>query len=323
MRCLITGGCGFIGSHLAEYLAKRGDEVRIIDDLSTGNFDNILNLPSTTFDKTYIQHIDYPAAILHAVYKVDIIFHLAATVGVKKINDNRIETLENNINSTKAVLEAANGIPVFIASTSEVYGKSTKVPFKEDSDLVLGPTTIGRWGYAASKITDEFLALAYHKEKNQPVTIGRLFNTIGPRQTEQYGMVVPTFFKQALSSEPITVHGDGRQVRCFSDVADTVESIVRLMDCKEANGQVVNIGNDHGIRINMLAMLIKDITQSKSEIKHIPHESVYGSDFEDIYYRLPCVDKLEKLTGFRSQTTLWNMLSKIHESMKKETCQKS
>src|ERR1700689_1203508 len=262
MRALITGGAGFIGSHLAERLLDRGDQVMLIDNLSTGSMENIRHLKKYDRMQYFLEPIENRQLLAELVDEADVIFHLAAAVGVKLIVESPVRTIETNVNGTQMVLEAASRKRklVFTASTSEVYGKSTKFPFHEDADLVLGPTTKGRWSYAASKALDEFLALSYWKEKGLPVVVARLFNTVGPRQTGRYGMVLPNFVSQALDGEPITVYGTGQQSRCFCDVRDSVEAMIRLVGTTAAVGEVVNVGNNHEVTIEGLAHLVKQRT---------------------------------------------------------------
>ena len=264
MRALITGGAGFIGSHLAERLLLRGDEVLLMDDLSTGSMENIRHLKKFERMHYFLEPIENRQLLTELVDEADVIFHLAAAVGVRLIVESPVRTIETNVNGTQLVLEAAckKRKLVFTASTSEVYGKNVNVPFHEDADLVLGPTTKGRWSYAASKALDEFLALSYWKEKRQPVVVARLFNTVGPRQTGRYGMVMPTLVGQALEGAPLTVYGTGKQSRCFCDVRDTVEAILRLIATDRAVGEVVNIGSDYEVTIEGLADVIRSQTQS-------------------------------------------------------------
>jgi UDP-glucose 4-epimerase len=300
LRNLITGGAGFIGSHLAEALIGRGDDVFILDDLSTGSVENIRHLKKYdrfhhVFDSIMNKHL-----LAEMVDECDVVYHLAAAVGVRLIVESPVRTIETNVHGTQFVLDAASKKKklVFAASTSEVYGKSDKVPFHEDADLVLGPTSKGRWSYAASKALDEFLALSYWKEKKQPVVIARLFNTVGPRQTGRYGMVLPNFVRQALDGEPITVFGTGQQSRCFCDVRDSVQAIMRLVASEKAIGEVVNIGNTHEITIEGLAHLVKQRTNSSSPITYVPYDQAYEPGFEDMPRRVPALGKLERLTGF-------------------------
>jgi len=315
LRFLITGGAGFIGSHLAARLLQRGDEVTILDDLSTGSVENIRHLKSHPRFHHVFDTIQNRSVLAELVDESEVVFHLAAAVGVRLIVESPVHTIETNVYGTQLVLEAAckKKKLVFAASTSEVYGKSEKVPFHEDADLVMGATTKGRWSYAASKALDEFLALSYWKEKHQPVVIARLFNTVGPRQTGRYGMVLPNFVRQALDGTPITVFGDGKQSRCFCDVADSVEAILRLIATPAAVGEVVNIGNDEEITIEGLAHRVKQQAKSSSAIEFVPYDQAYEPGFEDMPRRVPCLDKLVKLTGFRPATPLQKIIDRVLE----------
>src|SRR3990172_2342805 len=315
MRNFITGGAGFIGSHLAERLLAGGDEVYVIDNLSTGKLENIAHLrknPNFHFTLGSIseEHLLHPL-----VEKCDIIYHLAAAVGVRLIIEKPVETIETNILGTEMVLKVANQYKkkVIIASTSEVYGKTSKVPFREDDDSVYGPTTRSRWSYACSKAIDEFLALAYYHEKKLPIVILRLFNTIGPRQTGKYGMVVPTFVQQALLNHPITVFGDGSQARSFTYVDDVVTLAILLAEDARAEGEVFNVGNGKEITIKELALKIKEMTSSKSDIVHIPYDQAYERGFEDMQRRIPDIGKAIEYTGYQPQTSLSVSLQKIIE----------
>ena len=313
MRALITGGAGFIGSHLAERLLERGDEVLLMDDLSTGSMANIRHLKKFDRMHYFLEPIENRQLLAELVDESDVIFHLAAAVGVRLIVESPVRTIETNVNGTQLVLEAAckKRKLVFAASTSEVYGKNVNVPFHEDADLVLGPTTKGRWSYAASKALDEFLALSYWKEKHQPVVVARLFNTVGPRQTGRYGMVMPTLVGQALENAPLTVYGNGKQSRCFCDVRDTVESILRLIASDKAVGEVVNIGSDHEVSIEGLAQIIRERTGSSSTITYTPYDQAYEPGFEDMHRRIPALEKLERLTSFRPKTTLPEIIDRV------------
>ena len=313
MRFLITGGAGFIGSHLAERLLDRGDRVILLDNLSTGSMENIRHLKGSAGMEYHLDGIENRQLVAELVDDADAIVHLAAAVGVKLIVESPVRTIETNVNGTQLILEAAckKRKLVLTASTSEVYGKNTNVPFREDADLVLGPTTKGRWSYAASKALDEFLALSYWKEKKLPVIVVRLFNTVGPRQTGRYGMVVPNFVKAALDNSPIRVYGDGHQSRCFCDVRDTVEAMVRLLGTSHAVGEVVNIGNTEEVSIEHLAQLIKKRTASRSVIEFVPYDQAYEPGFEDMMRRVPSVEKLESLTGLRPQTSLTEIIDRV------------
>ena len=322
MRFLITGGAGFIGSHLAESLLARGDEVFILDDLSTGSVENIRHLKENGRFHYFFDSLQNKHLLAELTDESDIIFHLAAAVGVRLIVESPVHTIETNVYGTQLVLEAASKKKkmVFTASTSEVYGKNNKVPFAEDADLVLGPTTKGRWSYAASKALDEFLALSYWKEKKQPVVIARLFNTVGPRQTGRYGMVLPNFVNQALDGKPITVFGSGQQSRCFCDVRDAVQAILKLVSSEAAIGEVVNIGSDREITIEGLAQMVKERTGSPSAITYVPYDQAYEPGFEDMPRRLPSLEKLGRLTGFRPTTTLPEIIDRVvsHFQRKRE-----
>jgi UDP-glucose 4-epimerase len=313
LRSLITGGAGFIGSHLAERLLDRGDRVVLLDNLSTGSMENIRHLKASDRMEYHLDAIDNRQLVAELVDDADVVVHLAAAVGVKLIVESPVRTIETNVNGTQIILEAAckKRKLVLTASTSEVYGKNTNVPFHEDADLVLGPTTKGRWSYAASKALDEFLALSYWKEKKLPVIVVRLFNTVGPRQTGRYGMVLPNFVKSALDNSTISVYGDGQQSRCFCDVRDTVESLVRLIDTPQSVGEVVNVGNTEEITIEALAQLVKKRTASSSAIEFVPYDKAYEPGFEDMMRRVPCVDKLHALTGFRPQTPLTEIIDRV------------
>ncbi len=300
MRVLITGGAGFIGSHLAERLLENGDKVSIIDDLSTGSIDNIEHLKERKgFSYTIDSIFNIPVAA-ELVDRCDVIYHLAAAVGVSLIVESPVRTIETNVKGTEIILQLANKKKkkVFIASTSEVYGKGNSLPFKEDGDLVLGPTNKGRWSYACSKALDEFLALAYWKEKKLPVVIIRFFNIVGPRQTGMYGMVVPRFVKQALLGHPITVYGDGKQSRCFAHVRDVVDALITLKDRDDIVGEIINIGNDEEITIEDLALKVKEVAKSSSEIQYIPYDQAYEEGFEDMFRRVPDLGKIKRLIKY-------------------------
>jgi UDP-glucose 4-epimerase len=313
LRVLITGGAGFIGSHLADAYLERGDEVFIIDDLSTGSFENIRHLKDHPRFHYTIESVHNQPVTAELVDQSDVIFHLAAAVGVKLIVESPVRTIETNVRGTECVLSLANKKKkkVLVASTSEVYGLSTQVPFREDGNLVMGATTKGRWSYACSKAIDEFLALAYWREKKLPTIVVRLFNTVGPRQTGQYGMVIPTFVKQALANRPITVFGDGQQSRCFCYVKDVVGALIKLMDDEKSVGQVFNIGSNKEISMFELAKKVKDLTNSESEIVLIPYDEAYEEGFEDMPRRVPDVSKANKQVGFQPTVDLEGILKSV------------
>jgi UDP-glucose 4-epimerase len=313
MVSLITGGAGFIGSHLAEALLARGQQVIVLDDLSTGSAENLRHIRDNSSLHCYFETVMDRRLLAELVDESDTVFHLAAAVGVRRIIESPVRTIETNVRGTELVLEAAARKKklVFIASTSEVYGKNGKAAFREDDDIVWGPTTKSRWSYAASKALDEFLALAYWKEKGLPVVIARLFNTVGPRQTGRYGMVLPTFASQALNASPLTVFGNGRQSRCFAYVGDAVEAIIRLAACDRSVGEVVNIGNDAEISIGDLALLVKQRTNSTSPVRLIPYEEAYEPGFEDMARRVPSLDKLVRLIDYRPSMPLLTIIDKV------------
>ena len=313
-RVLITGGAGFVGSHLAEALLARGDSVWVLDNLSTGAIDNVDHLKSDRRFHYTIDSVVNEPVVAELIDRVDVVFHLAAAVGVRLIVESPVNTIETNVHGTEMVLKLANKKKkkVLLASTSEVYGKSEDVPFHEDADLVLGPTVKGRWSYACSKAIDEFLALAYHKEKHLPVTIVRLFNTVGPRQTGRYGMVIPNFVKQALLGHPLTVHGDGSQRRCFTYVSDVVGALVALADNVAAEGQVFNVGNDREeVTILDLARRVQQRTRSKSEIVMVPYDQAYESGFEDMPRRVPDLGRIRGLIGYEPKVHLDEILDHV------------
>ena len=315
MRYLITGGAGFIGSHLADRLLADGHEVWAIDDLSTGSIYNIEHImPHPRFHYVIDTILNVPL-LAELVDRCETVVHLAAAVGVKLIVESPVRTIETNVRGTEIVLSTAGKKKrrVIIASTSEVYGKAGRVPFSEEDDLVLGATTKGRWSYACSKAIDEYLALAYWKERRLPVTIVRLFNTVGPRQTGRYGMVLPTFVQQALTGRPITVYGDGQQSRSFTYVSDMSEALVRLMSSEESTGEVFNIGNDRETTIEQLARMVRERTGSSSEITFVPYDQAYEKGFEDMPRRVPDVSKLHRVTGFRPTTPLEVTIDRVAE----------
>src|SRR5918999_706401 len=297
MRYLITGGAGFIGGHLAEGLPSRGHRVHLLEDLSTGAIENIRHLKSQPRFAYTIESAANVPVLAELVDEADVVFHLAAAVGVELIVDSPVRTIETNVHCAEIVLGAANKKkkPVFIASTSEVYGKSADVPFREDGDLLLGPTSTGRWSYACSKALDEYLALAYWKERGLPVVVGRLFNTVGPRQTGRYGMVVPSFVRQAVAGEPLTVHGDGKQRRCFCHVADVVAALLGLLEDRRAEGEVFNVGSTEEVEICELAERVVKAAGSSSEIRLVPYDEAYPGGFEDMRRRIPDISRIRNL----------------------------
>jgi len=315
MKALITGGAGFIGSHLAEALLARGDMVYVIDDLSTGSIENIHHLKA--FDRFHytIDTVTNAPVLAELVDLCDVVYHLAAAVGVRLVVESPVRTIETNLRGTEVVLAMASKKrkKVFIASTSEVYGKSTDQPFREDGDLVIGPPHKGRWSYACSKAIDEFLALAYWKERRLPVVIVRFFNTVGPRQTRRYGMVLPTFVRQALAGQPITVFGDGTQSRCFTYVADVVDAVIKLTDREEAVGQVFNIGGDEEITIAELAQRVKRIVGGDSEIIYVPYDEAYEEGFEDMPRRTPDLSRIQQVIGYRPTTGIDQIIERVVE----------
>jgi len=315
LHYLITGGAGFIGSHLADGLLARGDAVTVLDDLSTGAIRNIRHLKGHPGFSYVVGSVENTPLLAELVDDADQVFHLAAAVGVRLIVESPVRTIETNVKTTELVLAAAckKKKKVFVASTSEVYGKSMAVPFREDGDLVLGATSRGRWSYACSKAIDEFLAIAYWRERHCPTVIGRCFNTVGPRQTGHYGMVVPRFVKQALRDEPMTVYGDGQQSRCFTHVSDGVRAMIALMDSDRTVGEVYNLGSDTETSIGELAKRIKLLTESASEITFVPYEQVYGENFEDMPRRVPSLEKIRAAIGFEPKVGLDETLQSVIE----------
>jgi UDP-glucose 4-epimerase len=320
VRAFITGGAGFIGSHLAEQLLKEGHEVEIIDDLSTGSIDNIAHLKGDKRFNYAIDSVTNEPLLAELIDRSDVVFHLAAAVGVKLIVEQPVHTIETNVHGTEVVLKHANKKKklVFIASTSEVYGKSTAVPFREGADVVLGATVKHRWAYACSKLIDEFLALAYWKERKLPVVIVRLFNTVGPRQTGQYGMVLPTFVRQALAGQPITVFGDGKQSRSFTYVGDVVDALVKLAHEPRAIGEVFNVGTASEVTIGDLAERVKTLTDSESAIQFIPYDEAYEAGFEDMPRRVPDISKLCALIGYRPKLQLDEIIQTVIEHIRQK-----
>ncbi len=318
MKALITGGAGFIGSHLCAYLLSQGHAVAAIDDLSSGRLENLQACIGRPHFQLAIDTITNEVVMDRLASECDAIFHLAAAVGVEMIVRSPVHTIETNIMGAAAVFRVANRYrrKVLLTSTSEIYGKSDKLPFAEDDDRVLGPTTRSRWSYSTSKAVDEFLALAYHKERGLPVVIVRLFNTIGPRQTGRYGMVVPRFVAQALAGEPLTVYGDGSQTRCFADVRDVVRAIVALAECPQANGQIFNLGSTREVRIADLARTVIALTGSRSEIQYVPYERAYEAGFEDMQRRAPDTRRVEALIGWRATTPLEDSIRAVAEELR-------
>jgi UDP-glucose 4-epimerase len=318
VKALITGGAGFVGSHLAERLLQQGHEVLVLDNLSTGSIDNITHLKSKPGFSYVIDTVTNEPLLAEMIDRSDVVFHLAAAVGVKLIVEQPVHTIETNVHGTEVVLKHANKKKklVFIASTSEVYGKSTDVPFREGQDLVLGATAKHRWAYACSKLIDEFLALAYWKERKLPVVIVRLFNTVGPRQTGQYGMVLPTFVRQALAGHPITVFGDGTQSRSFTYVGDVVEALIKLAQEPRAVGEVFNIGNVGEVSILELAQKVKAMTGSSSTIQMVPYDEAYETGFEDMPRRVPDISKIRSLIGYEPQLDLDQIIDSVIEHIR-------
>jgi nucleoside-diphosphate-sugar epimerase len=320
VRALITGGAGFIGSYLSEALLDHGHEVLILDNLSTGSIENIAHIKGRPGFEYFIDTVNNEMLLAELIDRSDVVFHLAAAVGVKLIVEQPVYTIETNVHGTEVVLKHANKKKklVVIASTSEVYGKSEDVPFREDSDLVLGPTRKHRWAYACSKAIDEFLALAYWKERKLPVIIVRFFNTVGPRQTGQYGMVIPNFVRQALAGEPITVFGDGTQSRSFTHVSDVVWALLKLVKEPKAIGEVINIGNMQEVTIFKLAERIRDLSGSKSPIKLVPYDEAYESGFEDMPRRVPDLTKVTAMIGYQTKNSLDDILVQVIDHFRRK-----
>ena len=313
MRILITGGAGFIGSHLSDHLLGQGNEVTVIDDLSTGSMDNIREAKQYGRFRYFIDTIFDRPLLAELIDDADVVFHLAAAVGVLNIVESPVRTIETNVGGSELVLELAakKKKRVLVASTSEVYGKSTKFPFSEEDDLVLGPTTKARWSYACSKAIDEFLALAYHRERKLPVTIVRLFNTVGPRQTGRYGMVLPTFVRQALCGVPLSVFGNGEQSRCFAHVEDIVKGLVQCISCDAAVGHVFNLGNTEEVTMNALAEKVIEATESTSTVRYLTYDEAYGKGFEDMQRRVPDISKARQWFGYAPTQSLDDIVKSV------------
>jgi UDP-glucose 4-epimerase len=308
---LVTGGAGFIGSHLADRLLAQGHSVTVIDDLSTGRLSNLTDVESNPKLSVIQSKISECRDLAGIVGKTNAIYHLAAAVGVELVMTSGLRTIETNLRETQCILDAASAsrTPILIASTSEVYGKSEKTAFSEEDDLLIGPPHLSRWSYACSKLMDEFLALAHAREYATPVVITRLFNTVGPRQTGQYGMVLPRFIQAARSGRPLQVFGDGRQTRCFCYVHDTVEALIRLQDCAEARGEIFNVGSSHEISITHLAETVIEILRSPSSIEYIPYDKAYAPGFQDMLRRRPVVEKLKRYISFQPGTPLAEIIA--------------
>lgn len=317
MKIFITGGAGFIGSHLAERWIAEGDHVWILDDLSTGAIENLDAVIEHPRFHHRIGSVANEELVAELVDRADVVYHLAAAVGVRLIVERPTHTIETNVHGTEVVLRAAarKGKLTFVASTSEVYGKGVKLPFAEEDDLLFGATTKSRWAYACSKAIDEYLALAYHRERGTPVIVTRFFNTVGPRQTGRYGMVLPNFVRQGLAGEELTVHGTGEQRRCFGYVGEVVECLVRLARTPEAAGQVFNVGHDEEISINALAELVRERSGGRSRVVHVPYEEAYPEGFEDMDRRIPCLARLERTIGYRPSMRVEDIVDRVIEHM--------
>lgn len=317
MTSLVTGGAGFIGSHLVDRLLDEGQRVLVLDDLSTGRFDNIAHLDGRSGFELRVASVTDSSVVERCVLECDNVYHLASAVGVRLVVDEPVKTIETIVNGTDVVLKACARYrrPVLLTSTSEVYGKGTKIPFAEGDDCVMGPTTTRRWAYACAKALDEFLALAHWHEARLPVVVARLFNTVGPRQTGRYGMVVPRFLAQGIQGEPITVYGDGSQRRCFAHVADVTAALVALMKEPKARGEVFNIGNDEEVTILELAERVRDLTGSRSTIRLVPYSEAYTAGFEDMVRRVPDLTKIRNLIGYSSTRDLNQILRDAHRDL--------
>lgn len=314
-KALITGGAGFVGSHLAEHLLERGYQVTILDDLSTGNYDNIAHLEGLEGVSLLIDTVFNESLIEDLIRSHDVVFHLASAVGVKLIIDQPVKTIQTIVGGTEIVLRYCSRFRkrVLITSTSEVYGKGASIPFREDDDVVTGATSKHRWAYSCSKALDEFLALAHWRETRLPVSIVRMFNTVGPRQTGKYGMVVPRFVEAAMKNQPLVIHGDGQQTRCFGHVTDVAEAIVSIIETPECFGKVINVGNNKEISISDLAKRVIELVGSDSELTYIPYDEVYGDGFEDMQRRVPCIDRLQSLTGHQMDRDLDTIIRDVHQ----------
>lgn len=313
MKILITGGAGFVGSHLADKLIAQGNEITVIDDLSTGRYSNIAHLEGTDRFRLIIDTVLNQSLMEDLVRETDRVYHMASAVGVRLIMEQPVKTIETIFHGTDVILKFCSRYRkrVLIPSTSEVYGKGASVPFREEDDLLTGATDKHRWAYACAKTLDEFLALAHWKESRLPVAVVRLFNTVGPRQTGQYGMVVPRFVHAAIKNEPITVHGDGNQSRCFGHVGDVVEGLAKVLDVPECFGQVINLGNDEEVSIKKLAEMAIELTGSQSEIRFVTYDEAYGEGFEDMRRRVPSLDKAKRLIGYQPTRTLTDIINDV------------
>lgn len=318
-KALITGGAGFVGSHLAEQLLECGYQITILDDLSTGSFDNVAHLESRDDVSLIIDTVFNESLMEDLIRSHDVVFHLASAVGVKLVIEQPVKTIQTIVGGTEIVLRYCSRFRkrVLITSTSEVYGKGTSIPFREDDDVVTGATSKHRWAYACSKALDEFLALAHWRETRLPVAVVRMFNTVGPRQTGKYGMVVPRFVQAAMQNEPITIHGDGQQSRCFGHVTDVVEALVTIIETPKCYGQVINVGNHQEISITDLARRVIELTNSQSELIYIPYDQVYGDGFEDMQRRVPCIERLKALAGHEMKRDLDTIIRDVQASFSK------
>jgi len=316
-KALITGGAGFVGSHLAEQLLECGYQITILDDLSTGRFDNVAHLESRDDVSLIIDTVFNESLMEDLIRSHDVVFHLASAVGVKLVIEQPVKTIQTIVGGTEIVLRYCSRFRkrVLVTSTSEVYGKGTSLPFQEDDDVVTGATNKHRWAYACSKALDEFLALAHWRETRLPVAVVRMFNTVGPRQTGKYGMVVPRFVQAAMHNEPITIHGDGQQARCFGHVTDVAEALVTIIETPECYGQVINVGNNQEISITDLARRVIELTNSQSELTYIPYDQVYGDGFEDMQRRVPCIERLKALTGYEMTRDLDTIIRDVQASL--------